>query len=632
MQHLLQKLFQGSTPFCAIQKQDSDEIRLFTGKAHQFNKLSEIPRKASALNKKTTYDTIAIIPFNQIRERGYRAHDEGEKILCIEIVEQASFELSSFIRALPDTRIDFATPFSYHQSENEYKQTIQKIIDDEIGMGEGANFVIPREGSGQLREFTQEKAFAIFRTILTNDYGTYWKFIFYDGNTTFIGSTPERHLLVKDGNVKMNPISGTFKKDRTLQNRKAFKNDLLHFLNDQKEINELFMVVNEELKMMAKMCDQGGSIIGPLVKEMSALIHTEHLLVGKSSKDIMELFRESMFAATVVGSPVENSCNIISKYSDRSRRYYGSALMLTGRDKNGQAFLDSPITIRTFEISSSGKLHFSVGATLVKDSSPEEELRETKAKGKAILSTISPDTADGHSTRMLPTLYNDDEIAETLAMRNQTLSTFWFFKQQAKKQFSTKHAPTISLIHNGDDFLHMLSHMFQSMGIRTKLFRFDAYIPEKDNADITLLGPGPGNPLDVTNEKIALNYTIASTLLAMKKKSLFICLGHQILCSVLGFEVIRKETPFQGSQVQIDLFGRNELVGFYNTFVPIQTTTLPAMETSLLSTTQELIAIRHKHFIGYQFHPESILTQNGYTILRESIAFLLGEKSVPVPS
>ena len=99
---------------------------------------------------------------------------------------------------------------------------------------------------------------------------------------------------------EMNPISGTFRKDRNWPSRKAFKADLLKFLTDQKEINELFMVVDEELKMMARMCDRGGAIVGPLLKEMSRLIHSEYLLAGESDKDIFELFTDSMFAATVV--------------------------------------------------------------------------------------------------------------------------------------------------------------------------------------------------------------------------------------------------------------------------------------------------------------------------------------------
>ncbi|MCP3891232.1 MAG: hypothetical protein GY702_20555, partial [Desulfobulbaceae bacterium] len=168
-------------------------------------------------------------------------------------------------------------------------------------------------------------------------------------------------------------------------------------LTDQKEINELFMVVDEELKMMANMCDQGGVIIGPLLKEMSQLIHSEYLLAGQSDKDILKLFSHSMFAATVVGSPIENACDIIAKYTLTSRRYYGSALLLVGRDHNGRDFLDSPITIRTVEINPAGELHIGVGATLVRNSEPKEELLETHAKAAALISSIVNTKKSSHN-------------------------------------------------------------------------------------------------------------------------------------------------------------------------------------------------------------------------------------------
>jgi len=56
--------------------------------------------------------------------------------------------------------------------------------------------------------------------------------------------------------VRMNPISGTFKKS-AYKNYLDFKVDFLDFLQDQKEINELFMATDEELKMMSQICSSG---------------------------------------------------------------------------------------------------------------------------------------------------------------------------------------------------------------------------------------------------------------------------------------------------------------------------------------------------------------------------------------
>ena len=79
----------------------------------------------------------------------------------------------------------------------------------------------------------------------------------------------------------MNPISGTFRKsaDQSVEQLQA---SFSEFLKDQKEIDELFMVTDEELKMMCRICPDGGAIIGPQALEMAHLIHTEYVLQGLS--------------------------------------------------------------------------------------------------------------------------------------------------------------------------------------------------------------------------------------------------------------------------------------------------------------------------------------------------------------
>ncbi len=625
MTNIIEKIIQNNSPFSVIQKQDSEEVLVLTGTAVKLDTIGEIPRKHGTPEEKT-YDTISMIPFSQIKERGYNVIDEGDKILSIYIQDQQEIFVDALLDLLPDIPIKLGQDIEYDMSSQEYETVIQDIITDEIGNGEGANFVIPRNATASIENFSIHHALTIFKALLQNDYGTYWKFVFYDGERFFVGSTPERHLYVGKGRVKMNPISGTFRKSNRPQLRNDFKKELLAFLNNQKEINELFMVVDEELKMMAKMCDQGGTIVGPILKEMSRLIHSEYLLAGKSSKDIFELFKDSMYAATVVGSPVENACTIIKKYSSRSRRYYGSAMMLVGRDKDGNDFLDSPITIRTAEIDLSGNLNFSVGATLVRDSVPSEEVQETEFKAMALVSSIVPHQQEPPREAMLHKLYNDDDIIETLVQRNQNLSNFWFFQQEQSLTLEHNKKPIkITIIHNEDDFVFMLQHLLHAFGIITHIEHFSSYDAAQDDSAITILGPGPGNPNDASSEKIKINMDIANHLLKSNKKSIFVCLGHQILCRQLGFTVLRKQIPLQGVQKKIDLFGKNEIVGFYNTFVARRPKFSGNIQFSSDRETGEIHAIQAQNFTGFQFHPESILTKNGYRIIRESIQSLLAD-------
>lgn len=178
----------------------------------------------------------------------------------------------------------------------------------------------------------------------------------------------------------MNPISGTFRKKPKYAGVKEFKQELLHFLHDKKEINELFMVVDEELKMMAKICQTGGMIVGPLLKEMAKLIHTEYLLRGESDEPIWDVFRQSMRAPTLTGSPMESACAVIERYETEPRGYYAGALALHELDDEGREVFDSCIIIRTVHIDQQGSFEGKVGATLVRDSDPTSEYQETLAK------------------------------------------------------------------------------------------------------------------------------------------------------------------------------------------------------------------------------------------------------------
>lgn len=625
MNKIMTAVLTGEVPFCCIQKQDSDEILILQGVAARYGYLKDIPRRYGPPGDSRRYDTISVVPFCQIKERGFSVHDGGEQIRSIDITTQCSMHTTELMRILSDHRLTLDGPIRYDSSESEYGEIISSVINKEIGEGEGANFVIPRNGQGTITDFSIHSAFSIFRTMVSEDYGTYWKFLFYDTSRYFIGSTPERHLEVERGRVRMNPISGTFRKGIRYECRNHLKSELVKFLNDPKEINELFMVVDEELKMMAQMCSDGGAVIGPLLKEMSQLIHTEYLLSGASSKDIIELFRDSMFAATVVGSPVENACRIIRKYSKESRHYYGSALMLIGRDPDGEDYLDAPITIRTLEIDIAGDFRFSTGATLVKDSLPKEEVAETLAKSSAILRPFRSNQEAEGGAQLLPGLANDDDIVEALSHRNQSLSTFWFFQQDQRSRGMGRFAGlTITLIDNGDDFIYMLRHLFSHLGFTSSVIRYADYRADADRADITLVGPGPGNPTNDTDEKIAKNKSCIDELMRLQRKTICICLGHQLLCRHLGFALKKKRRPLQGTQMVVDLFGEQETVGFYNTFAAISDVQRQkAYDLARLPATDEIAAIRGHHFVGYQFHPESILTRNGVSILCQTVDHLL---------
>ncbi len=440
-----------------------------------------------------------------------------------------------------------------------------------------------------------------------------------------MGASPEVHVRMSGGTVVMNPISGTYRYPA----EGPTPEHLLAFLADGKEIEELSMVVDEELKMMCTVGDMGGVVVGPRLKEMAHLAHTEYELRGRSSLDVREVLKETMFAATVTGSPVQNACRVIERHEVGGRGYYGAALALLGRDSGGAQTLDSPILIRTADIDPSGRLRVPVGATLVRGSDPASEVAETHAKAAGVLTALGvrPSRPRDEDTR--PRLADDPRVRAALDGRRTSLAPFWLRMQERSEEL-TGHA----LVVDGEDtFTAMLAHVLRSSGLEVTVRRYD----EEGLREAVLahegpvvLGPGPGDPSDMADPKMRFLRALTAEVVRENRHGVLgVCLGHELIAAELGLEIVRKEVPYQGAQTAIDLFGREETVGFYNSFVARcddeAATELGAhgVEVSR-SGSDEVHALRGPGFAGVQFHPESVLTLNGAAVVRELVGQLRG--------
>lgn len=629
----LTRILAGERPFCIIRREERPTVLVLQGTVTHKASLAEIPTTPTS-RQPGAIASLSLIPYSQAREKGFEARQGDERLLCLvpDVALEVTYE--ELEAALPQDTIRLDGDPELLPSEAEYARIVDAVVKNEIGNGEGANFNIARAVKGRIADFTLSKALAIYRNLLQSDYGTYWKFIFSagPGAPVFVGSTPEKHLSIDKGRVVMNPISGTFRKDKERLQAKPsdVKKALLAFLDDQKEINELFMVVDEELKMMARICDKGGVIAGPFLKEMSGLIHSEYHLIGQTSRGLIENLRDSLFAATVVGSPLENAFRIIKKYEPEPRRYYAAAIAVVGLDEDGEPFLDSPILIRTTEIAADGRFTLRLGATVVHDSVPESEVAETRAKGSAVLGSLTGPKPV--TPRVLDLFARDPALLDALVSRNQKLSTFWLNRQEPELAERALAGLRVSLIDHEDDFLYMFGHMLQFLGADVTRRRWDEYDVTADAADLTVLGPGPGNPNDEGVAKMAAGMRNLRALLARGRPLFGVCLGHQLLCRHLGFTVRGRPAATQGMQRTISLFGKPERCGFYNTFYGYTTagnTGGGPGDPRVISHDPETGEIYALHdpaarLFGFQFHPESILSQNGLDLTRKAIGLLLG--------
>ena len=206
-------------------------------------------------------DTFVLVPYRQIGERGFACHDDGTPLVSIAITARHTMSLADAVRFLPEHIIDVRDG-EFDISDAAYADRVRAIIASEIGAGAGSNFVIRRSFNGCIDHYSPAVSLALFRRLLIRESGTYWTFLVTVAGRTLVGATPEGHIRVDGDVVTMNPISGTYRYP-------AGGPDLpgvLDFLADRKESDELYMVLDEELKMMTGICEDAPTVTGPLAQ------------------------------------------------------------------------------------------------------------------------------------------------------------------------------------------------------------------------------------------------------------------------------------------------------------------------------------------------------------------------------
>lgn len=611
----------GPGPFALLCRSGTQErkVEVLRGPIREVASLDDVEDGAADL------DRLVVIPFRQVAERGFDCVDDGTPLVVMDVAERSELDVDEVVRRIPDVDLRI-TEDGFDRSDEDYADAVRQIIDHEIGAGEGANFVFKRTYQATLHELTPAHTAMLFKRLLQREPGAWWIFAVHTGERTLIGATPERHLVLADGRLTMNPISGTYRYPEsgpTLE-------ELLGFLRDDKESEELFMVVDEELKMMAHLCESDVRIVGPRLREMSRLAHTEYVIEGFTSRPVGELLRATMFAPTVVGSPLESACRVVERYEPEGRGYYAGILALIEPDGQGGESLDSVILIRCADIDADGAIGISVGATIVRQSDPASEAKETEAKALGVLDALRTEE---------PAVYGEHpEVTRLLALRNNGVAPFWHggFVGEAKRGPTLSHCRAL-VIDAEDNFTFMLEHQLSALGLGVSVRAHDEGF-DTDDYDVVVMGPGPGDPCDRHDPRIARLHELTASLLAEKRPLLSICLSHQVLCSRLGLPIVRRATPNQGVRKTIELFGEVATVGFYNAFSARCAVSMidgpdgiGPVQVGRDPVTDEVHALRGRSIRSFQFHPESVLSTDGLEILLSELESLLGAPNPAAP-
>ncbi|MCX5372769.1 anthranilate synthase family protein [Streptomyces sp. NBC_00103] len=563
------------------------------------------------------HEVLVVVPYRQLTERGFACADDGTPLVAMTVTGQQRLPLDEALARIPDVPTPLAGA-DFDVDDAAYEDVVRRVVKEMIGTGEGANFVIRRTFVADITDYGPRSAPALFRRLLQRESGAHWTFLIHTGTRTLVGASPERHISLQGGTAVMNPISGTYRYPPSGPTLAG----VLEFLDDRKETDELYMVLDEELKMMARICADGGRVVGPYLKEMAKVAHTEYFIEGRTDRDVRDILHETMFAPTVTGSPLESACRIITQYEPGGRGYYSGAAALIGRDADGERVMDSAILIRTADISTRGRLAIGVGATIVRHSDPASEAAETRAKAAALVSALGggqqPQRFAAHPA-----------VRQALGLRNASIADFWLAGPAAPTAARPQLAGRNVLVVDAEDtFTSMLDQQLRALGLRVTVRRFDEPYAFEGH-DLVVLGPGPGDPQAGAHPKMRHLHEAVDTLLREHRPFLAVCLSHQVLGLRLGLPLRRRTVPNQGVQKQIDLFGGAERVGFYNTFTLLSggdaftADGVGAVQVSRDPATGEVHALSGPGFASVQFHPESVLTRHGPRILGDRLAALL---------
>ena len=186
----------------------------------------------------------------------------------------------------------------------------------------------------------------------------------------------------------------------------------------------------------------------------------------------------------------------------------------------------------------------------------------------------------------------------------------------------------IVVIDNYDSFTYNLVHYLEDLNCAVTVLRNDEFeLDELEKYDKILLSPGPGVPDEAGLLKAVIKQ-YAST-----KSILGVCLGQQAIGEVFGGTLINLDKVYHGVASTIvlsvtdeplfDGLGNSFEVGRYHSWVIANEGFPAALQITSTDDNGQIMSIRHKTLDvkGVQFHPESVLTPNGKTILKNWLSY-----------
>lgn len=309
-------------------------------------------------------------------------HFNNELILLENLFEGQESEIENIQKLIYNLDVEIPEKFSSRNNERsnisdeEYKRLVTRGK-EHCYRGDVFQIVLSRQFA---QDFSGDD-FNLYRALRSVNPSPYL-FYFDYGDFRIFGSSPEAQLKIKDGRAVINPIAGTFRRSGDDKKDDELARQLCA---DPKENAEHVMLVDLARNDLSR---HGKDVRVDSYREVQFYSHVIHLVSTVSGQlnepsKVVDMMMATFPAGTLSGAPKYKAMQLIDKYENQNRGYYGGAIGFIDLQYN----LNHAIMIRTF-LSKGKTLYYQAGAGIVSESKEENELQELNNKMGALKKAI----------------------------------------------------------------------------------------------------------------------------------------------------------------------------------------------------------------------------------------------------
>lgn len=412
-----------------------------------------------------------------------------------------------------------------------------------------------------------------------------YEFLIQMGGEQLVGASPEMFVRVEGKRVESCPISGTARRSKSPGQAAVIEDAkiLQELLNSKKDEAELTMCTDVDRNDKARICEPGSIrlLARRQIEAYVGLYHTVDHVEGtlRDGFDGIDAFLSHMWAVTLTGAPKAEAAKIVENFEPSAREFYGAAV--GALHFNGD--VNTGITIRTLHLKD-GLATYQAGASIVYDSVPEEEAAETHTKSISFRRILAGDVA---------------QPADRTAIKSG-------------------EGKTVVLIDNEDSFVHTLADYIRQTGAKAVTYRHGTPLAQiqEHKPHLIVHSPGPGMPEQ---------FNVPGMVREVAKAGIpqfGVCLGLQGTFEAFGGTLGYLQNPHHGktwsikhtSHLLFEGVPSPCTVGAYHSIHGLAKTLPDDLEIIAQNDNGVIMALAHKHLPiwAVQFHPESVLSMQGY--------------------